>query len=262
MRQAHNKLSHREFTTLLKKIHPQYKLLEEYTGALKTECFCVLHKKEFMLNKVNHVFSRQGDGCSKCKTLNKRKSMSTTLKQKDFENRIMNLFPQHKVIGNYINCNTPVKAFCKTHKLNFDILPNNALYNKYPQCPGCRGNAWTKKRSCRTSSVSQKWIRLVCKHKRWKHSLVKCSDNGDEFYIHGIGFVDGYHPPTNTVLEFHGDYWHGNPKLYRPEYETFTGKKAKDLYKRTKKREAAILKAGFSLIVMWEYDFRLLGVDV
>ena len=40
-----------------------------------------------------------------------------------------------------------------------------------------------------------------------------CKDGG-EFVIPGIGKVDGYCKENNTVYEYHGDYWHGNPKVY------------------------------------------------
>ena len=38
-------------------------------------------------------------------------------------------------------------------------------------------------------------------------------------------YVDGYDPATNTIYEFLGDYWHGNPKtngknMFRKNYAT------------------------------------------
>ena len=45
-----------------------------------------------------------------------------------------------------------------------------------------------------------------------------------EFYIPEIGKVDGWHELTYTIYEFHGDYWHGNPSVY----------KSTDINKRTK----------------------------
>ena len=34
--------------------------------------------------------------------------------------------------------------------------------------------------------------------------------NGGEQKIHGH-HVDGYHPESKTIFEFHGCYWHGFP---------------------------------------------------
>jgi hypothetical protein len=27
--------------------------------------------------------------------------------------------------------------------------------------------------------------------------------------------ADGFDPKTNTIYEFYGDFWHGNPKIFR-----------------------------------------------
>lgn len=35
-----------------------------------------------------------------------------------------------------------------------------------------------------------------------------------EYRIEGVGKVDGFCEQTNTVYEYHGDYWHGNPDIY------------------------------------------------
>ena len=38
-----------------------------------------------------------------------------------------------------------------------------------------------------------------------------------EYVIPTVGYVDGYCSSINTVYEFHGDYWHGNPKRFASE---------------------------------------------
>ena len=79
--------------------------------------------------------------------------------------------------------------------------------------------------------------------------------NGGEFYIEGIGKVDGYCSETNTVYEYHGDYWHGNPKVYYGEainksYKITFG----ELYKRTLVRDNKIRDLGYNLVVQWETE--------
>ena len=38
--------------------------------------------------------------------------------------------------------------------------------------------------------------------------------NDKEYLIEGTRYhADGFCKDTNTIYEFHGDYWHGNPKL-------------------------------------------------
>lgn len=256
------KRTHEELVAQLNNIHPSYKLLEKFTGQRYIKCRCLTHKTEFIIDKVNNIGSKQHK-CPECKTASKRKASTVTLKQKEFEQKILALFPDHKVKGTYVNVNTPVEAFCRKHKLDFFILPNNALYNGYAQCPGCYRSPYDKKnnRVYRTSIISQEWLKFVCKQKGWKFKYLLCSSNGPEHYIKGVGHVDGFHKPSNTVLEFHGDYWHGNPRKYKPDHQTFNGSTAKDLYKKTKAKEKKILALGYNLITMWELDYRLLTVD-
>jgi hypothetical protein len=69
--------------------------------------------------------------------------------------------------------------------------------------------------------------------------------------------VDGFDPKTNTVYEFYGDYWHGNPKVYEPNFiNPQVHKTMGELYAKTKKREKAIKKAGYKLITMWGKDWK------
>lgn len=68
--------------------------------------------------------------------------------------------------------------------------------------------------------------------------------------------VDGFDPKTNTVYEFYGDFWHGNPRKYssdciNPKNKTTYG----ELYRRTIERQSIIERAGFNFICIWESDY-------
>jgi len=73
-------------------------------------------------------------------------------------------------------------------------------------------------------------------------------ENGDSYIK-----VDGYCSENNTIYEFHGDYWHGNPLIYNP---TEINKKSKksygELYELTKLKERCIEEMGYNLVIMWE----------
>jgi hypothetical protein len=74
--------------------------------------------------------------------------------------------------------------------------------------------------------------------------------------------VDGYIPETNTIYEFYGDFWHGNPQKYNPEDINPLSKISfGELYRKTKDREALILSAGYNLITIWETDYKKIFVD-
>ncbi|MCK9369719.1 hypothetical protein M0R04_07405 [Candidatus Dojkabacteria bacterium] len=68
--------------------------------------------------------------------------------------------------------------------------------------------------------------------------------------------ADGYCTKTNTIYEFHGDYWHGNPSIYAPNfYNKITKTNMGELYQNTIDRENKIKELGYNLVVMWESDW-------
>jgi hypothetical protein len=70
--------------------------------------------------------------------------------------------------------------------------------------------------------------------------------------------VDGYDPETNTVYQFHGDYYHGNPDVYSCPI-TWNQKVKKfmyELYDRTLKSDELIKKSGYNLVTIWEKDYK------
>jgi len=80
--------------------------------------------------------------------------------------------------------------------------------------------------------------------------------NEGEFFIKELNTcVDGYCKETNTVYEFHGDYWHGNPRnCKREDINLLTKKTFGELYDKTIIREQNIRDLGYNLIIMWELD--------
>ena len=68
--------------------------------------------------------------------------------------------------------------------------------------------------------------------------------------------VDAINLDTNTIYEFYGDYWHGNPKVYNSNDINMSNKITfGELYSRTINRERTIKNAGYKLITIWEDDF-------
>ena len=71
--------------------------------------------------------------------------------------------------------------------------------------------------------------------------------------------VDGYDPVTNTVYEYWGDYWHGNPAMYdsnkkHPIVKATYG----ELYRKTEEKRRLLVSAGYTLVEMWDSDWRKL----
>ncbi len=80
----------------------------------------------------------------------------------------------------------------------------------------------------------------------------------NEYHILGTRYrADGYCRETNTIYEFYGDYWHGNPDVFEPEfYNKSMGKNMREIYQDTITRENKIKSLGYNLITMWESDFK------
>jgi hypothetical protein len=83
--------------------------------------------------------------------------------------------------------------------------------------------------------------------------------NDGEYCIPGsLMRADGYSSKTNTVYEYNGDYWHGNPKLYSKEDLNKKNKKTfGELYERTIKKKEYIELLGYKYVECWEYDWKI-----
>ncbi len=71
--------------------------------------------------------------------------------------------------------------------------------------------------------------------------------------------ADGFCAETNTIYEFHGDFWHGHPEIFPPDqYHPIIKKKTMgELYQATLERESKIKSLGYNLQVMWEHNYTL-----
>lgn len=71
-----------------------------------------------------------------------------------------------------------------------------------------------------------------------------------------IIFVDGQY--KNIIVEFFGDIWHANPKLYESSDtpNPFSHLTAQQIQNRDANRISILNKKGFHTIVVWEKDFR------
>lgn len=68
--------------------------------------------------------------------------------------------------------------------------------------------------------------------------------------------VDAYDPKTNTVYEFWGDWWHGNPRVFsKTDVHPKTGTTYGQLYQKTLKKKRDIKKAGYNLVDIWEDEY-------
>ena len=103
-----------------------------------------------------------------------------------------------------------------------------------------------------------------------EHQLPKqgaCADrirhvrNGDEQSVRTLVdayFVDGYDPLIRTVYEFHGCLYHGCPRCYpnrRAKHYATPDRTVEELYQATLSKRMALLRAGYTVIEMWECEW-------
>ena len=172
-----------------------------------------------------------GQKCPKC-TGNIRLSNDQFI---DRSNVIHNFFYNYSKVV-YVNSNTKVIIICPTHG-EFEQTPDNHLGGH--GCPKC------------SSSVSKKessWFESINNPNIVKQFRIKTEDR---HYV-----VDGYDPTTNTVYEFYGDFWHGNPKLFDENAMNVRSNTTYgQLYSNTIKRENELKACGYQIITIWESDF-------
>ncbi len=90
---------------------------------------------------------------------------------------------------------------------------------------------------------------------------IQHSQNGGEYHIPGMGNcrADGYCAESNTIYEFYGDYWHGNPNVFEFDYYNDSMKNTMgNIYQATIERENKIKNLGYNIITMWESDYNKL----
>ena len=125
-----------------------------------------------------------------------------------------------------------------------------AHYNSCIGCPKCSNNGFSK--------PSILWLDFLSK---LYNIYIQHAHNDGEYVITTTKYrADGYCKENNTIYEFHGDYWHGNPKKFNPDdINEITKKTFKELYDETLIRENKIKNFGYNLVVIWEYDWKKLN---
>ncbi|MGI0075815.1 MAG: DUF7487 domain-containing protein [Nitrosopumilaceae archaeon] len=99
------------------------------------------------------------------------------------------------------------------------------------------------------------WLELVIQK---QNISIQHARNIGEYLIPNTRYhADGYCKETNTVYEFHGDMWHGNPNIFESDElcNPFSDLTAGELYQRTIERENKIKQLGYNVITIWESDW-------
>jgi hypothetical protein len=132
---------------------------------------------------------------------------------------------------------------CKKHNISFKYRPDRFIRG-HIGCPKCQPIGWSR--------AAQEWIESV-ERAEGIHIQHKPRDSREK--VVGGYKVDGWCEETQTIYEFHGDYWHGNPKIYQwrmDEVNMSNGKTFGQLYDETCKKTQHLRSLGYRVIEKWE----------
>jgi len=229
-----------QFTKEAKKIHGNKYVYKKVQYVNKRTLIVIICKKhgEFKQTPDSHLCGKHG--CPDCNHENLSKKMTTTTTE--FIHKAKKIHGDKYIYKKtkYHHSQQNVCIICKKHG-EFLQLPTNHLQDK--GCPTCA--------NYHVSKIEKKWLHSIGIPCDKKHRQVTLIIDGKTY------ITDGYDPKTKTVYEFYGDYFHGNPKVYKKsDYNKICHKTFGELYKRTIKRGNKIKKQGYKLITIWEKDFR------
>lgn len=223
-----------------------YSKVEYINAQTKVDIICIIAGHGSFTQTPNSHLS-QRSGCPICK--GNKISITKRMTLCEFIERSKNihtntdgqpLYNYSKV--NYINNHTGVIIICPIHG-DFNKNPNNHLMGS-----GCQ--------KCTKTNYSRKCIHYLNFMSKYYNIIINHAENVGEFNFSGKEKADGFCPETNTIYEFHGDYWHGNPLRFNPNDINPTTKTTfGELHKKTLEREQRIQDAGFNLLVMWESEW-------
>ena len=210
-------------------------------------------EKVVIICKTHGEFEQQPNvhlscyGCSKCSNRYQYTTEEWIEKAKSIHG---DKYDYSKV--NYGTAKEKIAIICKKHG-EFLKIPREHLGLRQSGCQRCEYSNYSK--------LSIQYLDFISKLNNIK---IQHAENDGEFLISNTKYkADGYCHETNTVYEFNGDYWHGNPNLFiYDKYNKTTNCRFGELYKRTLEREQLIKKLGFNLVTMWEYDWNKLNKSI
>jgi len=174
-----------------------YSKIEYINSITKIIIICPEHE-EFEQTPSSHL---SGHGCNKCAIENNTENLkSNTLEFIEKATEIHgDKYNYSKV--NYIDCKTQVIIICSKHN---EFLQRPDYHLQSNGCSKCYHTGYSK--------IAIQYLNFM---EKIYHIQIQHAENGGEHIIKTTNYrADGYCEETNTIYEYHGDYWHGNPDIF------------------------------------------------
>lgn len=190
---------------------------------------------EFLQTPLSHTDKRKGAGCPSC-------AHTVPLSLDDFQKRSDKKYGNKFKILSFNGIKNPATILCPTHGEFTTMAERHTNKGSKGGCPTC---AYVSRleglKPGNISKAETSWLDMLNITQR--QVPLKFGDK--------IIYVDGFDPETNTVYEYYGSYWHGDPTMYDPdELNTKIGMTHGEIYERTLRREK-LIKTSYNLIVKW-----------
>ena len=141
--------------------------------------------------------------------------------------------------------NTKIPVRCAVNRDHTWSPRLTSLIYSGSRCPHCKATGYSK------SEIE--WLEFVMADER---IYIQHAKNGGQVNICGR-FVDGMCYETNSVFQFHGDYWHGNPDIHDPDFVNQVNyKRMGDLYEETLIKDQELRDEGYNVVIMWESEWK------
>ena len=123
----------------------------------------------------------------------------------------------------------------------------NAMFPDYP---------WINSKFKKKYSQGQiQWLKYMCVSTPDIRHILNHDDG--EYKIPGSRYyADGYSDEELCIFEYHGDYWHGNPKIYnQEEINKSTRTTFGECYEKTLKKQRLCKETGYNYVSIWESEW-------
>jgi hypothetical protein len=202
-------------------------------GSIEIGIYCKYHKINFKQTPHRHLNTL---GCEKCF---RELKYNGEISHDEWSERVVkkhgNKYDYSLVDKDTFEYKNKIKIICHKHG-EFEQYPG--AHTKH----GCHSCAFSNK-----SGTENEWLDYL--KIPVQHRQVKFKDLG------GIK-IDGHDLTTNTLYEFHGNYWHGNPVIYKSDkINSRNDYTFGELYEMTCERDNFIRSKGYNLVTIWESEW-------